>query len=131
MDLTRSPLRSRGGLQLLALLSLASCCVQDVVAFGMPPLDVTMKSFKHRKSRVGAKLSSSVTTEARTYRAQVCPRSLVTTFIMTDTICVMQLPIDHADLSAGTFQNRWWMNDTYYDGGPVFRKRFYCVLPLA
>jgi hypothetical protein len=31
-----------------------------------------------------------------------------------------QLKIDHFGNSSGTFKNRYWINDTYYDGGPVF-----------
>ncbi|KAL4902734.1 hypothetical protein BDW74DRAFT_180435 [Aspergillus multicolor] len=33
----------------------------------------------------------------------------------------VSLPIDHDDLSVGNFQNRYWVNDKYYEpGGPVF-----------
>jgi hypothetical protein len=31
-----------------------------------------------------------------------------------------QLKIDHFGNGSGTFKNRYWINDTYYDGGPVF-----------
>ena len=31
-----------------------------------------------------------------------------------------QLNIDHFGGAKGTFKNRYWMNDTYYEGGPVF-----------
>ena len=34
----------------------------------------------------------------------------------------MQMPIDHFGNTSGTFKNRYWVNDTYYEaGGPVFR----------
>lgn len=32
----------------------------------------------------------------------------------------VELNIDHFGSSKGTFKNRYWVNDTYYDGGPVF-----------
>lgn len=31
----------------------------------------------------------------------------------------LQLPIDHFNSNAGTFKNRYWFNDTFYDGGPI------------
>lgn len=34
-----------------------------------------------------------------------------------------QLDIDHFGSGQGTFKNRYWINDTYYDGGPVFGAR--------
>lgn len=34
---------------------------------------------------------------------------------------IEQLPIDHDDPSVGTYENRYWVNDQYYQrGGPVF-----------
>ncbi|KAL6238503.1 hypothetical protein BDW75DRAFT_227934 [Aspergillus navahoensis] len=34
---------------------------------------------------------------------------------------ILQLPIDHDNPAVGTFQNRYWVNDTFYEpGGPVF-----------
>jgi hypothetical protein len=35
----------------------------------------------------------------------------------------LQLKIDHFGSGSGTFENRYWINDTYYDGGPVFGAR--------
>ena len=32
----------------------------------------------------------------------------------------LKIPIDHGDPSVGTYQNRYWVNDEYYQqGGPV------------
>lgn len=39
---------------------------------------------------------------------------------LTDTALTVELNIDHFGGGQGTFKNRYWINDTYYNGGPVF-----------
>jgi hypothetical protein len=46
--------------------------------------------------------------------------SLLILLIADDISDPLQLKIDHFGNGSGTFKNRYWINDTYYDGGPVF-----------
>jgi Serine carboxypeptidase S28 len=40
---------------------------------------------------------------------------------VTDPDSASQLPIDHTDSLLGTYRNRYWVNDQFYQpGGPVF-----------
>jgi len=41
-----------------------------------------------------------------------------------DVFVPRQLKIDHFGNGQGTFRNRYWINDSYYDGGPVFGARW-------
>ena len=54
----------------------------------------------------------------------ICRRVSPSISLIADYISnPLQLKIDHFGNGSGTFKNRYWINDTYYDGGPVFGTR--------